>query len=234
MQLHHVVQEDIDRILKEPIAWETLKGKKVLISGVNGLIATYLVRTMLVLNDTKNYGIQIYGIARNELKTRDKWKEVLERDDFHLVIQDVTKPVELSDEIDIIIHAASQTGPNQFVADPVGTAMGNVLGAYQLLEYGRTRGTKKFLLLSTREIYGKGSLDFVTEADYGSVDPTSVRSCYPEGKRMAENLCACYKSQYGIDCKIARIAHTYGPGMLLSDGRVVGDFLGNVKTEKIS
>ena len=59
MQLHHVVQEDIDRILKEPIAWETLKGKKVLISGVNGLIATYLVRTMLVLNDTKDYGIQI-------------------------------------------------------------------------------------------------------------------------------------------------------------------------------
>ena len=74
MQLHHVVQEDIDRILKEPIAWETMKGKKVLISGVNGLIAAYLVRTMLVLNDTKDYGIQIYGIARNEQKTRDKWK----------------------------------------------------------------------------------------------------------------------------------------------------------------
>lgn len=84
---------------------------------------------------------------------------MLERDDFHLVIQDVTKPVELSEEIDIIIHAASQTGPNQFVADPVGTAMGNVLGAYQLLEYGRTYGAEKFLLLSTREIYGKGSLD---------------------------------------------------------------------------
>ncbi|MCI6034762.1 MAG: NAD-dependent epimerase/dehydratase family protein [Firmicutes bacterium] len=232
MQLHHVVQEDIDRILKEPIAWETMKGKKVLISGVNGLIAAYLVRTMLVLNDTKDYGIQIYGIARNEQKTRDKWKEILERDDFHLVIQDVTKPVELSEEIDIIIHAASQTGPNQFVADPVGTAMGNVLGAYQLLEYGRIHGTQKFLLLSTREIYGRGSLDFVTEEDYGSVDPTSVRSCYPEGKRMAENLCACYKSQYGIDCKIARIAHTYGPGMLLSDGRVVGDFLGNVKNRE--
>lgn len=66
------------------------------------------------------------------------------------------------------------------------------------------------------------------EGDYGAVDPTLVRSCYPESKRMSETLCSAYRAQYGMNCKVVRIAHTYGPGMILRDGRVVGDFLGNV------
>ncbi len=228
MQLSHIIREDLERIVAEPLAWEKLRGKKVLISGINGLIASYIARTVFYLNDEKQMGIKLYGIARNEEKTRKKWGEVLERADFHMIYQDVTLPPQTDEPIDIIIHAASQTGPDQFVNDPVGTAMGNVLGTYQLLEYGRTHNAQQFLILSTREIYGKGSLDFVTEEQYGVVDPTSVRSCYPESKRMAETLCVSYRQQYHIDARIVRIAHTYGPGMLLSDGRVVGDFLGNV------
>lgn len=234
IELNPVVKEDIKSILAEKSDWEKLRGKSVLISGVNGLIASYLVRTLLYLNDTQDYKIRIYGLARNEKKTQAKWGAALDRDDFHMIYQDVTRPLTMEGTIDIMIHAASQTSPKQFVDDPVGTAMGNVLGCHNLLSYAKEHGTKKFLLLSTREIYGKGNLDFVTEEDYGAVDPVSVRSCYPESKRMAENLCMCYKSQYGIDCRIARIAHAYGPGMIVGDGRVVGDFLGNVlKSEDI-
>ena len=228
MEQSHIITEDIERIVAEPIAWESLRGKSVLISGINGLIASYIARTILYLNDTQDMGIMLYGIARNKEKTEKKWGDIIARSDFWLIYQDVTKPLDFEGEIDVIIHAASQTGPEQFVNDPVGTAMGNVMGTYQLLEYGREHGTEKFLILSTREIYGKGSLDFVKEDQYGAVDPTSVRSCYPESKRMAENLCVSYRQQYGIDARIVRIAHTYGPGMLLGDGRVVGDFLGNV------
>lgn len=228
MRQSEVITQDIERIVSEPIAWEKLAGKKVLISGINGLIASYIARTIFCLNDEKQMGIQLYGLARSKEKTEKKWGGLLARPDFHMFYQDVTKPLAFDEKLDIIIHAASQTGPEQFTNDPVGTAMGNVLGAYQLLEYGRIHDAEKFLILSTREIYGKGNYDFVTEEQYGVVDPTSVRSCYPESKRMAENLCVSYQQQYGIDCRIVRIAHTYGPGMLLSDGRVVGDFLGNV------
>ncbi len=228
MKQSHIITEDLERITAEPIEWEALRGKKVLISGINGLIASYIARTIFFLNDQKGLGIQLYGIARNEEKTKKKWGQVLGRDDFCVIYQDVTVPLEFDGQIDLMIHAASQTGPDQFTSDPVGTAMGNVLGTYHLLEYGRTHGTSQFLLLSTREIYGKGSLDFVKEEEYGVLDPTSVRSCYPESKRMAENLCVSYRQQYQMDCRIVRIAHTYGPGMLLSDGRVVGDFLGNI------
>ena len=228
MKQSNIVTEDLQRISSEPIEWEKLRGKRVLISGINGLIASYIARTIFYLNDEKQMGIHLYGIARNEEKTRRKWGVLLGREDFHMIYQDVTKPLAFDGRIDVMIHAASQTGPEQFASDPVGTAMGNVLGAYHLLEYGRAHGTEQFLILSTREIYGKGNLDFVTEEQYGVVDPTSVRSCYPESKRMAENLCVSYRAQYGMDCRIVRIAHTYGPGMILGDGRVVGDFLGNV------
>jgi len=228
MRQSHIVTEDLMRITAEPIAWDKLRGKRVLISGINGLIASYIARTVFYLNDERGMGIQLYGIARNKVKTEKKWGDVLNRPDFHMIYQDVTAPLDFGGQIDIMIHAASQTGPDQFTSDPVGTAMGNVLGTYHLLEYGRSHGTEQFLILSTREIYGKGNLDFVTEEQYGVVDPTSVRSCYPESKRMAENLCVSYRQQYDIDCRIVRIAHTYGPGMLLSDGRVVGDFLGNI------
>lgn len=228
MKQSHIITEDLQRIVSEPIDWDVLRGKRVLISGINGLIASYIARTIFYLNDTKDMGIMLYGIARNEEKTKKKWGGALLREDFRVLYQDVTKPLAFDGTIEVMIHAASQTGPEQFAKDPVGTAMGNVLGTYHLLEYGRMHGTEKFLILSTREIYGKGNLDFVKEDQYGVVDPTSVRSCYPESKRMAENLCVSYRQQYGIDARIVRIAHTYGPGMLLGDGRVVGDFLGNV------
>ena len=228
MKQSHIITEDLQRIVSEPIDWDVLRGKRVLISGINGLIASYIARTIFYLNDTKDMGIMLYGIARNEEKTKKKWGRALLREDFRVLYQDVTKPLAFDGTIEVIIHAASQTGPEQFAKDPVGTAMGNVLGTYHLLEYGRMHGTEKFLILSTREIYGKGNLDFVKEDQYGVVDPTSVRSCYPESKRLAENIFVIYRQQYGIDARIVRIAHTYGPGMLLGDGRVVGDFLGNV------
>ena len=228
LKINQVVMEDIASIVRAPINWTKLRDCNILITGVNGLIASYMVYTLIYLNDTMNLNLKVFGMARNKSKTEEKWVEILKRNDFQVIYQNVEKPFESEIKMDYIIHAASQTGPKQFVNDPVGTAMGNVLGTYQLLEYARMNGTKGFMTLSTREIYGKGSLEYVTEEDMGALDSAKVRSCYPESKRMAETLCASYMHQYDICCKVVRIAHTYGPQMLLSDGRVVGDFLGNI------
>lgn len=85
-------------------------------------------------------------------------------------------------------------------------------------------------MLPTREIYGVQPIGkmYAKEKDYGIIDPTTVRACYPESKRLAETLCAAYTAQYHVSTKVARIAHTYGPGMSLGDGRVIGDFVQNV------
>ena len=105
IELNPVVKEDIKSILAEKSDWEKLRGKSVLISGVNGLIASYLVRTLLYLNDTQDYKIRIYGLARNEKRTQAKWGAALDRDDFHMIYQDVTRPLTMEGTIDIMIHA---------------------------------------------------------------------------------------------------------------------------------
>ena len=230
MAFHKIVAEDLQNIAAQPIHWEKLREKTVLITGVNGMIATYLAYILLYLNDTKQMGIHVLGLARGEQKTRERFGDLLDRADFDLLIQDVTKPIFYDGPVDFVIHAASQTGPIQFTEDPVGTIAAGAMGTDHLLSFAVQKQAEGFLFLSTREIYGKNEegKEFVKEDEYGVLDPTLVRSCYPESKRIAETLCAAYRKQYGLNGKIARIAHTYGPGILIGDGRVVGDFLNNV------
>ncbi len=212
------------------IDWAKLRGRTILVTGINGMIGTYLVLALLLLNDQDQLHIQVIGLARNLAKARQRLAALLDRPDFILLAQDLAEPLQLDRPVDVIIHAASQTGPRQFVDDPVGTIDANVIGTRHLLEWGRHHQTRQFLFLSTREIYGENSAGhaFVREDEYGPLDPTRIRSCYPESKRLGEMYCMAYRHQYQIDCRIARIAHTYGPGMTIGDGRVVGDFIKNV------
>lgn len=228
LELNKIILEDLENVYKRDIDWEQFRGASVLITGANGLIATYIIYMLLYLNEHDDLGVKVIGLARNQEKMKLKYGDLLERDDFDVIYQDVTEPINMEGKVDYIIHTASPTGPKQFIGMPVNTILANVLGTQHLLEMGKDKKIKGFLLLSTREIYGSGTKDFVMEQDYGAMDPTLVRSCYPESKRMSETLCAAYNAQYGMNCKVVRIAHTYGPGMILRDGRVVGDFLGNV------
>lgn len=229
MELHPIILEDLERIAKENIEFEKLRDATVLITGINGMIASYITYTLLYLNETRQLNIQVLGLARNEEKVKKRFGRLLERKDFDLLIQDITAPIQTDAKVDFIIHAASQTGPRQFVNDPVGTIAANTTGTKNLLDFAVEKKSRGVLFLSTREIYGTlNGQEFVTEGEYGALDPTLVRSCYPESKRMSETMCAAYKQQYGLNTKIIRIAHTFGPGMLIGDGRVVGDFLSNV------
>lgn len=229
MELHPIILEDLEHITKENIEFEKLRDATVLITGINGMIASYITYTLLYLNETRQLNIKVLGLARNEEKVKKRFGRLLEQKDFDLLIQDITTPIKTDVKVDFIIHAASQTGPRQFVNDPVGTIAANTTGTKNLLDFAVEKKSKGVLFLSTREIYGTlNGQEFVTEAEYGALDPTLVRSCYPESKRMSETMCAAYKQQYGLNTKIIRIAHTYGPGMLIGDGRVVGDFLQNV------
>lgn len=228
MNLNKIILEDLENVSNRSIEWEKFKDAVVLVTGANGLIASYIIYMLLYLNEKIDLNVEVVGLARNPKKVEAKYGELLDRTDFRILYQDVTNPIQLDDKVDYIIHTASPTGPGQFMGAPVDTILANVAGTYHLLELARQKRAQGFLLLSTREIYGSGDKEFVTENDYGAVDPTLVRSCYPESKRLSETLCASYNSQYHMSSKVVRIAHTYGPGMLLRDGRVVGDFLGNV------
>ena len=149
------------------------------------------------------------------------------RQDLVLITQDVSDPLSLPYPIHYIIHAASPASPRFYKDAPLSVIYPNVLGTINMLNLARTNPVRSILYFSSGEVYGEfaGEID---ENAYGIVDPTALRSCYAESKRMGENLCIAYGSEYGLPVKIVRPFHTYGPGMKLDDGRVFADFVRSV------
>lgn len=226
-----IIEEDLKNITDSPLPWRLFEGKNILISGANGFLPAYLVETLLFLNENRfKNKTRVFALVRNKEKTIHRFAVYKNRTDLIFVVQDVCEPVNIKDEIHFIIHAASQASPKYFGKDPVGTLSANVLGTRNLLELARTKKIESFLFFSSGEVYGEVSeKDIPIKEDvYGYVNPTNVRSCYAESKRMGETMCVCWFHQYGIPVKIVRPFHTYGPGMDLEDGRVYADFVSDI------
>lgn len=223
--MNKILLEDAKKILSNDIPWEKLKDAKVLITGAAGMLGSYVARTLVVLGEEKDWDVEVHALVRNPNKLPEDLQGKVK-----IIQQSVTEPIKTSVKFDYIIHAASPASPLIMKEDPVGTIAANTLGTFYTLELAKECTAKGYLYISSREIYGQpydNQKEF-TETDYGFVDPLSPRSCYPEGKKAAETMCASFAEQYGLNAKIARLAHTYGPGMSIDDGRVQADFLRDV------
>ena len=141
---------------------------------------------------------------------------------FELIRHDVTEPIKL--EVDRIWHLACPASPIHYQFNPVKTAKTSFLGTYNMLGLARRVGAR-LLLASTSEVYGDPEVHPQPESYWGSVNPIGVRSCYDEGKRIAESLCFDYQRMSGVEVRVMRIFNTYGPRMLPDDGRVVSNFI---------
>lgn len=205
---------------------EKLRGCSVMITGATGLIGSFLVDMLLEYNRLQQADIHIYALGRSEKRLKDRFDGAI-TDHLHFVEQDVNTPPRFDFAVEYIIHAASNAYPAAFVSDPVGTILSNVMGTEYLLEYAKDHGTKRFLFVSSGEVYGQGdlSLEAFPEHYSGYVDPTQARSCYPASKRAAETLCVSYTQQYGLDTVIVRPCHTYGPNTTGSDNRANVQFV---------
>jgi len=232
-----IIQEDLENIISLDLPWNEFSGKTFLISGANGFLPAYMVETLLYLNQQKSGRdkTKVIGIVRNREKSFARFAHYRGRSDLELRIQDVCAPLIISEEqIDYIIHAASQASPKYYGTDPVGTLSPNVMGTANLLNLARERNAEGFLFFSSGEVYGEVDASRIpTKEDcYGYVDPTSVRSCYAESKRMGETMCVSWYHQYNVPAKIIRPFHTYGPGMRLDDGRVYADFISDIVNDR--
>jgi nucleoside-diphosphate-sugar epimerase len=225
-----VVEGDLKRIVSSSLPWNRLSGKTVLITGGNGFVPAYMVETLLYLNDAANAGIHVIALVRNREKALRRLGLLAERSDVAIVVQDVREPYTGPGSIDFLVHAASQASPKHFGVDPVGTFEANVVGTQRMLELAHKAKAEGFLFFSSGEVYGQPAdpSRLVKESDYGYLDPLNVRSCYAEGKRGGETLCACWHAQFGVPAKVVRLSHTYGPGMESSDGRVFADFVADI------
>ncbi len=228
---HSIVEQDLDAIFQADLPWEQFDGKTVLVTGANGFLPAYLVETLLFRNERLGRtATQVIGLVRNEEKARRRFAHYSDRSDLRFVAGDVSEPLAYDGPAEVIIHAASQASPKFYGTDPVGTLSANVLGTHHLLQFAKAHGTERFLFFSSGEVYGQVNDQQIPtrEEDYGLVDPTQVRSCYAESKRMGENLCVSWQHQYGVPAVIVRPFHTYGPGMALDDGRVFADFVADI------
>ena len=141
---------------------------------------------------------------------------------FELVRGDVTDPIRL--EVDRIWHLACPASPVHYQYNPIKTAKTSFLGTYNMLGLARRVGAR-ILLASTSEVYGDPEVHPQPESYRGCVNTIGIRSCYDEGKRIAETLCFDYQRMHGVDIRVVRIFNTYGPRMLPDDGRVVSNFI---------
>lgn len=212
-------------VIIKNLDYSKLNNTSILITGATGLIGKALVDYIFVVSEN----VKVYAACRSEESFN---KRFCKRDNLFYFNYSLEKPLETDIHFDYIIHAASNADPKMFQNDPVGTMISNFTGAHNLLEYAKNNNVKRFLFVSSGEVYGQwdGKCEAFCEDYSGYVNFSEPRGCYPSGKRAAENLCVCYKEQYGVDTVIVRPSHTYGPTQLKRDSRAMSEFF-NLATE---
>jgi len=228
-----ILSEDVDFIINSNIPWKKFSGKTILISGASGFLPSYMVHTLFQLNKTK-INTKVYALVRNKTKTKKIFNQYIKNGFLEIIEQDISQKLNFNKHIDFIIHAASQASPKYYYSDPIGTMLPNIIGTKNLLDIATKNSVESFLFFSSGEVYGQTGSNKINELNYGFLDPLDLRSCYAESKRAGESLCMAWFKQNKTPVKIARIFHTYGPGMNLNDGRVFADFVSDaVKNRNI-
>lgn len=212
-----IVAEDM-RYINERIEQDKLDGSRILISGATGLIGKYLVRFL-----AQYCGCTVFAVVRDRKKAQALWEDLGER--VQHIYSDITELEAADYGIDYMIHGASVTSSKSFCSKPAETIWTSVEGTRRMLEFARKNPLKGFVFLSTMEVYGAPSTDDKIHELCGTdLDPMSVRSSYPESKRLCESMCTAYFSEYGMPIRVLRLTQTFGPGVAYEDSRVFAEF----------
>lgn len=190
--------------------------KRILVTGGAGFVGSHLVDRLMRDGHEVTVADNLYTGSKRNI---EHW---LGHENFEFIRHDIVNPLMI--EVDEVYHLASPASPPHYMANPVKTIKTNTLGTINMLGLAK-RVNAKILLASTSEIYGDPSEHPQSENYWGNVNPAGPRSCYDEGKRIAESLMYSYHQQEKVDVRVARIFNTYGPRMHLNDGRVVSNFI---------
>jgi UDP-glucuronate decarboxylase len=190
--------------------------KRILVTGGAGFLGSHLCEHLLGRGD------DVVCIDNFFSGSKDNIRHLLDHPYFELIRHDVIHPLFL--EVDQIYHLACPASPIHYQQNPIKTVKTNVMGTINMLGLAK-RIKARILLASSSEVYGDAKVHPQKESYWGNVNPIGVRSCYDEGKRVAETLMMDYSRQNQVDIRIARIFNTYGPRMAVNDGRVVSNFI---------
>lgn len=224
MSVENVLIDDFASIAQSDLPFEEFRNCSFVITGATGLIGSLLVRSLLYCNQVHGLNLKVYAVVRNVEKAQGIFGKDVPALEY--IVADLAKDdIAGSFECDYVIHAAAVTTSKLMVADPVGTIRTAIDGTEKLLKLAVEKKARSFVYISSMEVYGQPKTEGKTaEKDLGYIDIGTVRSCYPEGKRMCECLCNAYAAQYGLNVKSARLAQTFGAGILPTENRVFAQF----------
>ncbi len=189
---------------------------KILVTGGAGFLGSHLSRKLLSLSH------EVVSLDNFYTGKKTNIEDLMVHSNFKFVEHDVTLPYNI--DCEGIFNLACPASPIQYQRNPVFTLQTNFLGAFHALELAE-KNQARVLQASTSEVYGDPEINPQSETYWGNVNPLGIRSCYDEGKRVAESLFADYNRKYGTDIRLPRIFNTYGPHMDKNDGRVVSNFI---------
>lgn len=223
-----IYREDIKYVAGLDLPWEKLSNKSILITGASGLIGSFLIDVLMEKN-LHGLKCKVYALGRNLEKAKNRFERYWTSPFFEFVSHDINEPLELenADQVDFVVHLASNTHPVAYATDPIGTVTANIIGTNNLLKFAVKHHAERFAFASSNEIYGenRGDVEFFDERYCGYIDSNTLRAGYPESKRCGEALCQAYKQQENLDVVIPRFTRSYGPTMLKTDTKAISQFI---------
>jgi len=229
--MNNIVKEDCLNIL-DKVDFQKLKNSSVLLAGSNGLLGRYIATTVYFANKLHDINCKLYCMSLHG--PNHEIKELTDNDNNIVSVKaDLSTPFQFDDKVDYIFHAACYGQTSAWMKDKLKTISLNVDATRTLLELAKKHDSK-FLYFSTLDVYGNIPEDLVPvqESYTGNVSTTATRSAYGESKRLGETICTVYRNELGVNTYIARIFHTYGPGITIDDERVIGNFIRKALVDK--
>jgi nucleoside-diphosphate-sugar epimerase len=220
---NELYKDDIGYITNLELPWDKIQNKTILISGASGMIGSCMIDALM----NKDINIKIIALGRDEEKAKGRFYKYWDCNNFQFIKCDITGSIEDIGKVDFVVHAASNTHPQQYAIDPIGTITTNIIGTNNLLNYSVKNKVERFLFASSVEVYGenRGDIEKFDESYCGYIDCNTLRAGYPEGKRAGEALCQAFIKQEGVDIVIPRLSRIYGPTMLMSDSKAIAQFI---------
>jgi dTDP-glucose 4,6-dehydratase/UDP-glucuronate decarboxylase len=219
--MNPIVRDDCLSILSH-LPLDQFRDRSILLTGANGLFGSYLVQLFVLCNTELGVPVNLHCVSRHGPKK--ELEPFVDNKKVHWHALDLTAGFSFNQPVDYVLHAACYGQPKLWMEDKLKTIDLNVAATRNLLRLAKDREAR-FLFFSSQDVYGDIPVNQpATELFNGNISPTGPRSAYGESKRLGETICSIFAEQ-GQYVRIARIGHTYGPGVSINDGRVLGDFI---------